>query len=191
MSWYKNMPYEALEGLYLQNLRYYSDIIDYGTPTNYDFCRYCYFSILLTQLRNAARVSEAAEAIVRYYYTNEKIQYVKTRKQRRHEERIIVIPKEVCRDKLIYVRKLYEDGILHTDRVCSWVKVFWKRNKWKETNTHTNRHACITHLAKNNTNPLDIRAITKHKKLETILRYIHDSNAESILKRLNGEKDDR
>jgi len=192
MTWFKNYDFKTLECMYLNELKFYSKIIDIGDATKFDYCRYCYLSILLTQLRNGARLSEATDAIVNFYYNGNINQNVKVRKKKQTDYRLIIIPREIERSKLEYVDNLIDDYEIKHKKISAWVKKYFSRTKNMDLNTHTNRHACITYLALNNTNPLDIQGITKHSKLNMIMEYVHQTKGNEILKRLNKvDEDDR
>ncbi|MEM4959028.1 MAG: hypothetical protein QXX12_04035, partial [Nanopusillaceae archaeon] len=55
----------------------------------------CYDSILLVQLRNGLRISEAVRAYKQYILTKKTELSVKLSKKRKHEERLVIIPDSI------------------------------------------------------------------------------------------------
>ncbi|MCS7109149.1 MAG: hypothetical protein NZ911_07140, partial [Sulfolobales archaeon] len=56
----------------------------------------CYDSILLIQLRNGSRISEAVRAYLEFLRNRKYEQFVNLSKKRREEKRLMIIPQEVC-----------------------------------------------------------------------------------------------
>lgn len=139
----------------------------------------CYASILLTQLRNGARVSEAVRAFREFLRTNNNIVYIKVSKKKKEETRMIVIPPEILDLDLIDCYDLVNDS----DSKVSNKIAQWSLSHLK-VNTHSLRYAFITYLLKQNVNPAVIAKITKHSKLDYILTYTQAKQAEEILKNM-------
>ncbi len=70
---------------------------------------YCYAQILLIQLRNGSRVSEAVRAWLEFYKTGVRELRVRVSKKKREEYRLMVIPDEVERREPCY--EFLERGI--------------------------------------------------------------------------------
>jgi len=125
--------------------------------------------ILLIQLVNGARISEAYDAYYQFVATGEREVRVLTRKKRRPDYRTIYIPPEVAP---INIRV----NIDSVKRVC-------KREL--KTNTHSLRYAYITFAGADLKLPPQIVAkITHHSKPELIEYYTHSLLAQKIQKKI-------
>jgi len=141
--------------------------------------RYCYAIVLLVQLRNGSRVSEAVDAVVEMARAGKREVRVRVRKRRDGAVRVMVLPRELrprdlapCRDAL--------SG--DPERVVERVKAYAKRVLgW---NTHSLRYAFITHLLRRGVSPSIIAKITGHATLDYILRYTQRKTAEEVLRSL-------
>jgi site-specific recombinase XerD len=99
---------------------------------------------------------------------------VKLSKRRREDCRLIIIPEIIDRDRCIQICDVGEDKLVNR------VKTFC-RSKY-HVNTHSLRYAFITHLLRQNVNPSIIAKITKHSRLDYILTYTQEKEAEEILR---------
>jgi integrase len=163
MGWDKGVDYEFYRGWFERNLKH----------TRSDR-RYTYTAILYTQLLNGSRISEAVRAIIEFVKTGNRELKVKLSKRRRGEDRLIIVPELIDRGRCIWISDLGEDKIV--DRVKTFC-----REKY-HVNTHSLRYSFITHLLKANVNPSIIAKITKHSKLDFILTYTQEKEAEKILR---------
>jgi len=92
----------------------------YNNPNSYPFdlpepllkykirSRVVNLAVLLIQLKNASRISEACEGLIKWIESGKKLVYVKVRKRQDQEKRLIAIPEEVLKLKEIieeYLRK--------------------------------------------------------------------------------------
>jgi integrase len=145
----------------------------------------CYDAVLLLQLRNGARISEALRAFLEYMRGSAKyhprsrklVVTVHVAKKKRPEERLIVIPEELGDVDLSECRELLEKGDLFAlkRRIEQYA-----RDKYN-FNTHSLRYAFITYLLMRGVNPSIVAKITKHSKLDFILRYTEEKKAEETL----------
>ena len=128
------------------------------------------YQILLIQLLNGARISEAYEA----YYTwvknpSAREVLVRVRKKKNYVERHIFIPESI---EPINIR-VHINSIMRTCRRDLGV------------NTHSLRYAFITHLgAKYHLPPQIIAKITKHSKPDLIEYYTQELIAKEIHKKI-------
>ena len=138
----------------------------------------CYDGILLIQLRNGSRVSEAVRAFKAFLNTKSVEVEVQVSKVSKKRTRLMVIPQELlsiapsCRDL-----KDVEEKVL-VNRV---------KNYCVDTygfNTHSLRYAFITFLLRQGVSPAIIAKITKHSRLDFILTYTQEKAAEEILRKL-------
>jgi len=136
-----------------------------------------YSSILLIQLENASRVSEAVEAFVEYIKTKNKYVNVRVRKKKTMDYREIVIPSVVEKifDDVEVDRKIFDDVVKLTNRV----KKFATRIN---INTHSLRYARITFFVKNNVPVSVIAKITHHSNLNYVLYYTESRIAQEMLR---------
>jgi len=134
--------------------------------------RKCYDSILLIQLRNGSRISEAVRAYIEYVKTRNSEVKVLVSKKRREVKRLMVIPSEVeiCEELLLVDERRLVDRLKH-----------YSLNTFN-INTHSLRYAFITYLLKIGTNPAIISKITKHSRLDLILTYTQEKVAEDVLR---------
>lgn len=139
----------------------------------------CYSAILLMQLRNGLRISEAVKAFKKYLYTSNNVIYVKVSKKKREEERMVVTPSEFDYNSLEVCKELVsEDDDVIKERVRNWFRINFKLN------THSLRYAFITYLLRQGVNPALIAKITKHSRLDYILVYTQTKAAEEVLKNM-------
>ncbi len=131
-----------------------------------------YCAVLLTQLRNGSRVSEAVDAVAAWATTRRREVEVPVRKHRSPETRIMVIPEELTEEDRL------DCASLLGDIKPSTVKMYAKRNLG--INTHSLRYARITHLAKKGVSPSLIAKITHHRRLDYVLRYTEQKAADEL-----------
>jgi len=144
----------------------------------------CYDAVLLLQLRNGARVSEALRGFLSYIKGEAKfhprnrklVVTVQVSKKKRPEERLIVIPEELGDMDLSSCKALLEEDPLRLKRRIEQ----YARDKYG-FNTHSLRYAFITYLLMRGVNPSVVAKITKHSKLDFILRYTEEKKAEDVL----------
>lgn len=163
-SWDKGVEYSALYHMLLR------DILDASLSTK----ARCYSSILLIQLRNGLRVSEAVEAYKKHLVTGARELTVRVKKKKRGEERLVVIPSEVLKCMDLY----HVDDHRLRERVRNYLYERYGLN------THSLRYAFITHLLRNGVSPVIVAKITKHSTLDHILRYTQEKIARDILRSL-------
>jgi len=128
--------------------------------------QYSNLAVMLIQLVNGSRVSEAVEAWNRFLETGERELSVRVRK-RRGVERKMLIPEQVKRR-----------GV---PRNTNQVKVAARRLGF---NTHALRYAFIGWLGKQGVAPQLIGKITMHGDLDYILYYTQRTVAEEVLRRV-------
>jgi integrase len=129
---------------------------------------------LYTQLLNGSRISEAVRAIMEFVKTGRRELRVRLSKRKREDNRLMIVPEIIDRNRCIWICDVGEDKIVRR------VKTFC-RDRY-HVNTHSLRYAFITHLLKENVNPSIIAKITKHSKLDFILTYTQEREAEKILR---------
>ncbi|MEM1929910.1 MAG: tyrosine-type recombinase/integrase [Thermofilaceae archaeon] len=137
-----------------------------------------YAFILLIQLRNGSRVSEAVKAFKEYLLTGKREVEVPLSKKKKPERRLMVIP-DVEFDRSSAAADLLDidDNLL-----------VWRVKKYAEkklrVNTHSLRYAFITYLLRQGINPAVVAKITGHSKLDFILHYTQSKEAERVLREL-------
>lgn len=141
--------------------------------------------ILLTQLRNLSRISEAHDAVTRWVgedLKDRRVQ-VKVRKQERKgklreaETRDVIIPVEVTEED----RMLMQPIIGHvTVQGCKDYAA-----DHFPFNTHSLRYAGVSYLGRDLKQPAQIIAkITKHRSLDNIIKYTSQRVADEVLEGL-------
>ncbi len=141
------------------------------------FASYCYACVLLIQLRNGSRVSEAVDAAIKFADQRSNEVYVRVRKRRDGYERLMVLPEELKIQDITVCREILSKG-----NAVLRVKVYAK--KALGINTHSLRYARITHMLRNNVSPSIVTKITEHKKLYYILTYTQIKTAEEALRNI-------
>lgn len=141
------------------------------------FASYCYACVLLIQLRNGSRVSEAVDAAIKFADQRVSEVYVRVRKRRDGYERLMILPEELKIQDIAICKEILSKG----NPVLS-VKVYAK--KILGINTHSLRYARITHMLRNNISISIIAKITGHKKLDHILTYTQIKTAEEALRNI-------
>jgi len=139
----------------------------------------CYLAVALIQLRNGLRAIEAVRAF-KHYIISKQVEFeIAVVKKKRPETRLVVIPVELVSVDLDGCRELLdvEDKRL-TDRYKHWLLYNLK------INSHSLRYAFITYLLKHGVSPSIIAKITRHSKLDFILRYTQQKAAEDVLRSL-------
>ncbi|MEM4562488.1 MAG: tyrosine-type recombinase/integrase [Thermofilum sp.] len=136
-----------------------------------------YAFILLIQLRNGSRVSEAVKAFKEYLLTGKREVEVPLSKKKKPEKRLMVIP------DVEFDRSSAADLLGVDDELLVW-RVKKYAEKKLRVNTHSLRYAFITYLLRQGVNPAVVAKITGHSKLDFILHYTQAKEAERILKEL-------
>lgn len=164
--WDRNVDFSSMYSLLVRALRRNSE------P------RVCYDSILLIQLRNGLRISEAVSAFRSYLLTKKTELEVRVAKKKHPETRLVVIPQELelIRDKCLELLSVDDKKLI------ARVKMYCLRAY--KINTHSLRYAFITYLLKQNVSPSIIAKITRHSKLDFILHYTQSKLAEDVLRAL-------
>lgn len=122
------------------------------------------FSVMLIQLQNGSRVSEAVEAFNVFLSTGKREHVVRVRKSRSDNTRRILIPSEIQRG-----------GVPRTaDQVIACAQ-------YLGINTHSLRYAFVGYLGSQGVAPQVIAKITGHKSLDMILRYTSQKAADELL----------
>ena len=139
-----------------------------------------YDSILLTQLRNGSRLSEAI-MFLREITQDEKsfVRQKEIKALKGSNVRLMVLPEELKKQEVLRLGYIYRGAT----KVA--VSIYCKRTYG--FNTHSLRYAFISYLAKQGIAPQLIAQITGHKKLDYILHYTSKIHANQILLNLNNK----
>lgn len=157
MKWDKGIDYERVSQKLKED---YLREIEPKTKTK--------IAILLIQLRNGLRITEAIEAMQKFSETGEREVEVQVKKKKKEELRKAIIPEFIERAEKIPTR---DAVIKFAERTYGF-------------NTHSLRYAFITHLAEKGVSPQLIAKITKHSKLDMLLEYTQEKKAEKLLREL-------
>jgi Phage integrase family. len=139
----------------------------------------CYDAILLVQLRNGCRVSEAVRGFLEFLRTSKLEVEVPVSKKKKSELRLVVIPNEVVPLRSFCSELLSVDLKRLIDRVKHYCKYTYKFN------THSLRYSFITYLLRNGVNPSIVAKITRHSRLDFILKYTQEKEAEKVLREIS------
>ncbi len=171
MGWDKGLDYRKMYRELLRRLREHLGRRAYTS--------FCYVTILLIQLRNGSRISEALEAARKFIKEGSRKVKVRIRKRSDGHERLMIMPEELkLQDLHICIDILNEDE----PKVLNRIKVY--AEKVLGINTHSLRYAYITYLLKNGVSPAIVAKITGHKKLDYILTYTQVRTAEEALEKI-------
>lgn len=171
MGWDRGLDYKKV---YRELLRRLKEHLGRRAYTSF-----CYAAILLIQLRNGSRISEALEATRKFVEEGSRKVKVRVRKRGDGYERLMIMPEELKpQDLCICLDVLNEDGA----KVLNRIKVYAK--KVLNINTHSLRYAYITYLLKQGVSPAIVAKITGHKKLDYILTYTQVRTAEEALEKI-------
>jgi integrase len=168
VTWDKGLDYETAYSVLLRKIHSAKN-----TKT-----RLCYFIIALIQLRNGSRISEAIRAFKEWVRTNRTELHVRVSKKKKPEERLMIIPSEITQYRLLCVDLLDIDDKVLRNRVRAVLHYYFK---W---NTHSLRYAFITYLLRNNVNPAIVSKLVKHSRLDTLLKYVQEKEAERVLREI-------
>jgi site-specific recombinase XerD len=142
----------------------------------------CYDAILLTQLRNGSRVSEAVRSFREFLMTKTIEVSVRVSKRKDNAQRLMVIPRELINTNNINIDICKELLIFNDKRLIDRVKHYAKRVYG--FNTHSLRYAFITHLLKQGINPAVVSKITGHKNINYVLTYTQEKAGVEVLRSL-------
>ncbi|MEM1831055.1 MAG: hypothetical protein QXJ97_05940 [Desulfurococcaceae archaeon] len=167
MGWDKGVDYASMYNILRRNLH---------SKNKLDVC---YSAILLIQLRNGSRISEAIETFKEFLITHKNEIYVRVRKKRKEDQRLMIIPEEI---QVINLTQC-SDLLSVDDRKLRDRLRFYLYHKYK-INTHSLRYAFITYLLKNNVNVSIISKITHHSNLNYVLHYTQQRIADEVLRNI-------
>lgn len=168
MSWDKGLDYELIWRKLLRRLHNKRRGTDTGK---------IYASILLIQLRNGSRISEAIRAYKEWVKTRSPEVEVPVSK-RKGVKRLMVVPKVIEPFRGLGYDVLDIDDAILKYRIRRWA------HKFLGINTHSLRYAFITYLLKNGVEATIIAKITKHARIDHILTYTQEKVAHNILRGL-------
>lgn len=140
-----------------------------------------YYSILLVELTQSCRVSEACDAMLKWAKNKKLTEFVKVKTRKRKDTywREVFIPKSIREDSKSIKRILnqFELSPQFIDNVVHFAL-------YHLSNTHAYRHAGITHQGEMNIPDQVIARGTGHKKVEHIRIYTQRSAAVKVLKEM-------
>ena len=140
--------------------------------------RLAYLITYAIQLRNGARISEAVEGF-RKFLSNEyvvkegkRVVEVRVRKKKALDTRTLIYPEFIPYNLIDKLRKYRVE--VRVDRAKSYCR------RILGVNTHSLRYARITYLLNKGINPSLVAKITHHSKLDFILEYTQQRQAEKL-----------
>lgn len=188
-TWDKGFEVEEAKELILQSIR--DNLFFYNHPRIYSEnmpiqlikakirSRLMNLAVLLVQLRNGSRVSEACEAMLKWLEENKDKVYVVVRKRKDKETRAMFIPEEVR--KLREILKDYPKISVEefSNRVTSWASIYFE----KYLNSHSLRYAKVTNMLDKGYNPILVAKMMKWKNINMLVEYAQEGVAEKILEK--------
>ncbi|MCC6064675.1 MAG: tyrosine-type recombinase/integrase [Thermofilum sp.] len=139
----------------------------------------CYDAVLLLQLRNGLRVSEAVRAFKEFLLRRALEVEVRVSKKRRAEVRMVIVPRELIDMTLAECRDMLS---IDEAKLVTRVKVYCRRRYG--FNTHSLRYAFITFLLRQGVPSSIIAKITRHSRLDYVITYTQERAAEEVLRKL-------
>ncbi|MCI4408661.1 MAG: tyrosine-type recombinase/integrase [Thermofilum sp.] len=179
--WDKGLDYEATYQRIVYHLRRSYSLAQKSTQKQNKrrVPAFCYDAILLIQLKNASRISEAVRAFREYLATRKTELEVQVSKKRKKEARKMVLPPEILElDCNMCLGLLDRPETLVTD-----VAKHYARKKYG-FNTHSLRYARITHLLRQGVDSAVIAKITHHSNVNFIRTYTQQKLADEILRNM-------
>jgi len=180
MSWDKRLNFDEWDQRFKKDLRDLSKEREYymlkGKPVPITIMtRLLYTSILLTQLENGSRISEAVEAILNFKANSERIQKIRARKRKKLSKGkdvdvLIKIPSAV--------KKQYLDLDYPFDKTLNGVKIFAVR--YYKINTHSLRYSWIAKMGREGVPTNLISKAIRHTNIQTIENYTAEDEADAI-----------
>ena len=140
-----------------------------------------YYAILLTQLAQSCRISEAVDALTKWAKSKKPVDVVEVKVRKRKDTywRDVFIPKSIMEDAKSIKRILNKFDF--TDNLIDNVKHFAAYHLY---NTHALRHAGITQQGMQNVPAQVIARGTGHKKLQHIQLYTEKAAARKVLREM-------
>ena len=177
-GWDKGLDYEATYQRIVHHMRKaYARAKATALPGRKRVPAFCYDAILLVQLKNAARISEAVRAFREYLTMRKSELEVQVSKKRKKEFRLMVIPPEVLElDCSLCLDLLDRSEALVTDVAKHYAK------KKYGFNTHSLRYSRITYLLRRGVDSAVIAKITHHSNVNFIRTYTQQKLADEILR---------
>ena len=184
-SWDLGLDFEEWAGRLRKDLKVYREKALSGRKRYIP--RFTYTAILLTQLLNASRISEAVDAVIYYVETSHREYTIQARKK--GVKRYMYIPTDIRHDDIIIMKTGFSYHGHNRKRITISTKVY--ANRALGINTHSLRYAGIT-FYNQFMSTAGVRRITGHTKEETVANYIQYRTARDILKAVtSGELDVR
>ncbi len=170
MGWDKGVDFDKIHKSLVSSLN------KFLREKRYRSAAYAITSLII--LRNGCRVSEAIDAIKNFYkgeYQEKEgkiITYVRVRKKKKKEERIIVLPEQVDIKTIQSLPKLIVQNI-NRHKITMFLKYHY------QINSHTLRYAFITHFARLIDSSL-ISKFIRHSNLSMLNTYVRKKLADEI-----------
>jgi len=172
-GWDMGVSYEELKEEIIKGIKEIKDKEGIKALT-----RLAYLITYAIQLRNGARISEAVEAFNKFlrneYVVKEgkKVAEVRVRKKKALDTRELIYPEFIPYNLIDKLRKFRID--VRVGRAKSYCR------RILGVNTHSLRYARITYLLNRGVNPSLVAKITHHSKLDFILEYTQQKQAEKL-----------
>ena len=168
-GWDKGLDYKKTYKLILNHYKNAKS----DTAKGYDI-------ILLTQLRNGSRVTEAISFLQLISMSTQDFKReaeVKVSKSKNKDKtRLMILPEEIGKKEVLRLHYVFKTATKHE------VAMYCKRTYG--FNTHALRYAFISYLAREGVSPQLIAKITGHTNLNYILHYTSKIKSEEILRNL-------
>lgn len=176
--WDKKLNLEEWDKIFMKEIKDFEIVREYNELKSKAVLKrtklgLIYNSILLTQLWNGARISEAVEAIIKFKNNKNREQLIRARKRKDKKERKIKIPKSVKISNLLGL----EDK---TEKQLRTGSTLWAFNHHK-INTHSLRYAWVAYMGLKKVPANIVSGMMRHTNVGMIARYTREDQADDML----------
>jgi integrase len=175
-TWDRNLDYEKAKTVLINHLKIARSQLRTtkggNGKRNLKKARLTIILILLIQLRNGARLSEAYDALYEFARTKAREVYVRLRKQKKEKMRLMIRPEVITDEDLDNVVKIHINSVYRFA-----VRVLG-------TNTHSFRYAAVTYWSRRGLPANVIARITGHSNLNHLITYTQIRTGEETLRNL-------
>jgi site-specific recombinase XerD len=178
MNWDKRVNFDEWDQRFKKDLQNMAKEKEYHElkkkPVSTTILRHLFYtSILITQIENGSRISEAVEAILSFKNDGERIQKIRARKRKKlnkgkNVDVLIKIPSAV--------KKQYLTLDYPFETVLNGVKMFAER--YYKINTHSLRYSWIAKMGREGIPTNLISKAIRHTNIQTIENYTAEDEAD-------------
>ena len=196
MPWDKKLKFEDIEKIFLEEIKHLSsekELLEYKHKPAIKRVnlQLAYNSILLTQLKNGSRISEAVDGILKFKEDKKREQKIRARKRKKRitdkkTGEIKIVGRDVDRWIIIPTKVKFNflDGLNGKtfEQVRGGACLFAFNHH--KINTHSLRYAFISWAGRNGKPAQHISKMIRHTNIGQILSYIREDEADDMLREM-------